>query len=182
MFDNVKKAGETLGASTMYYESGNVESILLDDRKTFAMGFYENGKMKSFTKYIMDSIKCGINKPFEETEWYENGQLKSKCIYNCGKQQCKEFYNDTTLGREVTIIDMELFYVGKYTEWHKNGKLQLKGQYKDGNTQSEANIKTGVWSYYNEKGILVKEEYYENNKLIKTNEYIKKKKATRIKG
>jgi hypothetical protein len=40
----------------------------------------------------------------------------------------------------------------------------------------------GTWKYWDERGVLLKEEFYENNKLIKTKEYIKEKKATRIKG
>jgi len=175
MFDRVMKEGKRVGISYMYYENGNIQCFL-DNEKTIIIGFYENQKMSSLAKYMNDSIKCNGKDGLEETEWYENGQLKSKRIHNCGKQLFKEYYNDSTIGREGTQIDMPLFRVGKFTEWYKNGKINLEAYYQDGNTQSEANIKTGTWRYWNEKGKLIKEEYYENNELKKTKTYIPEKK------
>ncbi len=101
-------------------------------------------------------------------------------ISNCGKQRFTEYYNDTTIGALGTEIDMPLFRVGKYTQWHPNGKVSLEAEYKDGNTQSEANIKIGVWKYYDEQGKLIKEEYYENSVLVKEKEYSKPRKLKDI--
>ena len=175
MFDDIIQDDEILGTSIQYYENGNPESVF-DKKHGISISFYENGKVKLRTKYINDSSRCPNKNSFESTEWYEDGQLMNKEIANCGKQSYKEYYNDTSIGRESTIIDMSLFHVGKFTEWYKNGKLKKEAFYKDGRTQSEANIKTGVWKYYNEKGKIEKEEYYENNELIKTKEYGKPKK------
>lgn len=176
MFDNTEKEGKTVGTSFMYYENGNVESIV-DEEKGITMGFYEDGKISRFSKWLKDSVKCGDNSAFEQTKWYENGQLKSKYTYNCGKQLCKEYYNDTTLAVEKTIMGMSLFRVGNFTVWYPNHKLMIQGQYEDSETTSGANIKTGTWKYWNEKGQLLKEDYYRFGKLIKTKEFIKDKKA-----
>ncbi|MBK7181960.1 MAG: hypothetical protein IPH89_02965 [Bacteroidetes bacterium] len=40
-------------------------------------------------------------------------------------------------------------------------------------TQSEANQKTGTWKYWDEKGRIIKEEVYQDNILIKFNDYKK---------
>ena len=37
-----------------------------------------------------------------------------------------------------------------------------------------------MWKYYNEKGELIKEEYYEKNELKKVKEYLKGKKSFNI--
>lgn len=172
---NDKIGEKNISTHIMFYENGNPKYVS-DEESGVSMGFYENGRVEGLTKYIDDSVMCGNKKGYEETRWYEDGGLMLKQINNCGKQSYKLYYNDTTVFSDETIIDMPLFHVGKYTKWYKDRTLMIEGQYKDGVTQSEANIKTGVWKYYNENGGLEKEEYYENNKLIKAKEYRKPKK------
>lgn len=77
---------------------------------------------------------------------------------------------------EGTYVDFGLFWVGKKVEYHSNGLKSEEMYFQDGKTQEEANIKTGVWKYYSEKGDLIKEEVYENNELIDTEEYLPLKK------
>lgn len=175
MFDNKMKEGKNVGIQISFYENEFPEYIS-DENSGISIGFYANGRTKGLTKHFVDSVKCGNKLGYEETRWYPDGVLMLKQINNCGRQSYKMYYNDSTLYTDETIIDMALFHVGKYTKWYRNGEKMIEGQYEDGNTQSEANIKTGVWKYWNEKGKLEKEEFYENNELIKTKEYGKPKK------
>ncbi len=161
-------------SSIVYFENGNINFISDEKYKSISIGFYENGKIERYIKYILLPKVCPDSMAYENIEWYENGQLKSKRIFNCGKQPFKDYYNDTILGREGTLIGMLLFKVGKYSEWHPNGKIKLEAYYEDGNTQSEANIKTGIWKYYDENGNLLKEEEYKKNVLIRSKEFKKK--------
>jgi len=176
IFDYIIKEGERIGSIIQFNENGY--PLFIDDKtKTgIYMEFYKNGKLYTLAKHFNDSTTCGGGDGFEETYWYENGQLMLKRIENCGKQTFRWYHNDTLVASEGTAIGMSLFLVGNYTEWHKNGKIYLEAYYQDGNTQSEANIKTGTWRYWNEKGKLIKEEYYENNELKKTKTYIPEKK------
>ncbi len=47
--------------------------------------------------------------------------------------------------------------------------------YKDSLNEIEANVKHGRWSYWSDEGVLLKEEYYENNELIEVKEYVSKR-------
>jgi antitoxin component YwqK of YwqJK toxin-antitoxin module len=181
LFDYQMKEGKDVGITMMFHESGN-PSYIRDQVNGLTMEFYENGKLKHRTRRIIDSALCSDGKGLEEISWYEDGQLREKGIMNCGRQSYKIYANDTTVLSESIIIGIPLFKVGKYHEYFKNGKSKVEGQFKDSDSQRESNIMIGTWKYYNEKGQVIKEEYYEDNKLIKTKEYIKEKKATRIKG
>ena len=174
-YDDKITDGKNVGTHISFYENGNPEYVS-DENGGISMGFYESGRMKSITKHFTDSVRCGNKLGYEETRWDKNGGLILKQINNCGKQSYRLYYNDTTLFTDETIIDMPLYHVGIYTKWNKDRTPMIEGQYIDGNTRDEANIKTGVWKYYNEKGKLEREEYYENNILIKTKEYNKVKK------
>lgn len=179
MFDSKMKDGKDVGTRITFYENGNPEYVA-DESSGISMGFYENGKMQSLAKHFNDSVRCGNTLGFEETEWNEDGQLESKQISNCGKQSYTTYYNDTTLFTDETIIDMSLYHVGKYTKWYRDGTVTIAGQYLDGNTRNESNIKTGIWKYFDKKGKLVKEEYYENNTLKKVKDYAPKNHSNEI--
>lgn len=155
MFDSEMKDGHIVGTEIMYFENGHPMSI--SNEKKFMIGFHDNGRVESLGIFL-DSIKCGNSKGFEETQWDKDGRLILKQINNCGKQSFRFYYNDSTLYTDETIIDMPLFHVGRYRKFYKNGKLMIDGQYQDGETRDEANVKTGTWKYWNEKGELIKEE------------------------
>lgn len=48
---------------------------------------------------------------------------------------------------------------GPYTRYHENGNLECSGYYRD-------EKKDRLWKYYNTKGELIREERYENGKLL----------------
>lgn len=170
MFDYRMKDGKAVGSHALYYEDGKMESYF-DDEHGISMGFYKSGKLSSFSKKIRDSVKCQGIHGYEGKTWYENGQLRTHGILNCGKQFDRIYANDSTILKEETIIGINFYRVGKYSEFYGNGKPKLIGYYQDGNSIEEANIKTGVWKYWNESGQLIKEEHYEKNKLIKEKKY-----------
>jgi uncharacterized protein len=172
-FDYMIKNGNHVGVTIMFFENGMPQYIDDRDKSGVTMEFYENGKLKKVWKYVNDSTKCASPEGFEETLWRENGQLWLKTITNCGKQAVTWYYNDSTIAAKQTKRGMDLFLVGKHTEWYRNGNLKIDGQY----DENRANIKTGIWKYYNEKGKLEREDYYENNEFKKSIEYIKAKKA-----
>lgn len=166
MFDYVSKEGKPIGTTFLYYENGNPEYVK-DYDTGISIGFYEDGKCSSMVRRITDISKCPEGKGYIETTWYEDGQLKEKGIMNCGKQIYRIFANDSTMINESTIIGMPLFRIGKYSEFYNDGKPKLEGYFKEGNSANESNIKTGIWKYWNRKGELVKEEFYENNMQLK---------------
>lgn len=172
--DKMKDGRYDMDIRVSYYENGNIKAIF-DNKNGVTMGFYESGRTRSIVKNLMDSVKCGGLYGYEEQQLYENGQLRFKIISNCGKQIYRIYYNDSTVLSEETIIDMPLYHVGKCTRWYKDGTKEMEGQYQDGNTRGEANIKTGVWKYWDEKNNLIREEFYENDELKKAKNYTKGK-------
>lgn len=180
MHDTFIKDGKNVNPPYIsYYEDGTFEKISGGSRKdAFSIEFHKNGKLKILTRTISDSTRCGGKWGLEETTWEDNGQLVSKQIINCGKQTYTEYYNDSTIARKATQVDAIILKVGDYTEWYRNGKLKLEAHFKD--DVDDFNIKTGLWKYYNDQGKLIKEEYYENDELIKVKEYGKTKKLKEI--
>jgi antitoxin component YwqK of YwqJK toxin-antitoxin module len=67
-------------------------------------------------------------------------------------------------------------FVDEFTEFYPNGKIKTFGLYKtDINTDpaqplQNGGIETGKWKYYNESGKLIREELYDNGKLISSTE------------
>jgi antitoxin component YwqK of YwqJK toxin-antitoxin module len=181
MFDNPMKDGKEIGIHITFYENG-LPDYIKDEEHGISIGFHESGKVSSISQDIEDSVKCGGKDGYEEKTFYKDGQLRTKGVYNCGKQMYTIYANDSIPIAESNFIGMPLFKVGKYKEYYNNGTPKLDGQYVDAQNARASNIKTGVWKYWDEKGKLMKEEYYENNKLIKTEEYIKGKKVMKIKG
>lgn len=168
--DAVLLNGNKVGVALGFFENGAVKYF--SDSKNISISFYQNGKIESRTIYL-DSSKCGNFLGLEETRWQENGQLLLKQVNNCGEATYSQYYNDSTLSLQFNMINMPLFIVGDYKEWYPNGKLAVRGQYEDNNNQKEANIKTGIWKYYDENGNLLKEEEYKKNVLIKSKEFKK---------
>lgn len=164
MYDYIMKDGKDVGPTIHYYENGQPKHIS-DDLLGWNLAFYENGKTKSFTQHISDSVKCGGTAGFEETAWSEDGQLSKKATYNCGSQPIKLYFNDSIVGAEgLNATSFGYLFLGKYTERYKNGKLKIEGTY----NENRPGVKDGEWKYYDEPGKLVLEEFYENDLLKKS--------------
>ena len=129
--------------------------------------------------------------------WYSNGQLGNKLNFKHGKLDSL-FVTFFENGQVMFIGNYkEDARTGLWKEYFENGKLKSEGCYCEDihpvyvthdNVDSLKNeypnlidniifldytldFKSGQWKYYNEKGMLIREEYYEKGKLIKTKEY-----------
>lgn len=106
--------------------------------------------------YIDDAKKI---KSFEGK--FRNGITKGKCYF---------YTNNGVLERR----EINRFKKMKTTFYYPNGKVKLKGNARIENTLEEIHYYFyGKWTTYNDSGALVKYQYYENGKLIKT-EYLDK--------
>lgn len=106
--------------------------------------------------YIDDAKKI---KSFEGR--FRNGISTGKCYF---------FTNDGILERR----EINRFKKMKTTFYYPNGKVKLKGNARIENTTEEIHYYFyGKWTTYNDSGALVKNQYYEKGKLIKT-EYLNK--------
>ena len=164
--------GKVDGIYKEYYDNGKIKFI--SDHKayytsnpTFFCGvykeFYESGKLKIDGNYkLVDSIEClncfDLNDNKVKTkayghslkvgdwkEYYENGILKSIGVYYKGIHETYGSHNPKQTNDGVGI-----FTPGDYSEEY----LKDKG-----------------WKYYNDKGQLIKEEYYYNGVITNIHTY-----------
>jgi antitoxin component YwqK of YwqJK toxin-antitoxin module len=138
-----------------------------------AVYYYSNGQLKG--KYISyrDTARGNSITGHYAVEYYENGQLKYDPIDMNGPRTplMKNYYKSGKVKWESAYQIGEP--VGPYREWYETGQLKLSGQHKippDDKGYFHA-VRIGTWSYYNESGKLIKEEFYEDGKLVKTVEY-----------
>jgi len=106
--------------------------------------------------YIDDAKKI---KSFEGK--FRNGITRGKCYF---------YTNDGVLDRR----EINRFKKMKTTFYYPNGKIKLKGNARIENLPDKVHYYFyGKWQSFNDSGVLVKNQYYEKGKLIKT-EYLDK--------
>jgi antitoxin component YwqK of YwqJK toxin-antitoxin module len=116
------------------------------------VNWYENGQ-----KMHESEIKNG--KPNGKAfEWYENGQRKFESNYENGKINGKwlEWYSDGTKKGEGTFKNG----TGRFVIWYKNGQKKEQREIKNSTAH-------GKWIWWDRNGKVVKEEIYQNDKLVK---------------
>lgn len=92
---------------------------------------------------------------------FRNGITKGKCYF---------YSNDGVLERR----EINRFKKMKTTFYYPNGKVKLKGNARIENLPDKVHYYFyGKWQSFNDSGVLVKNQYYEKGKLIKT-EYLDK--------
>jgi len=126
--------------------------------------------------------------------YYANGTLKQNYIEQNNFSYFDYDKNDSLLLSRTRGIFLK---IGQFEEYYENGKLKTKGQFhkydlvvdvdnshipfplygvrfydtiRKINTVkriTETTIKEGLWLYYNEKGKVIKREWYEDGKLVK---------------
>lgn len=172
------KNGEIYGWSRIWNEEGKLlgsASRFYDDETDGFETFYdENGQKRSET-YYENGKRCGLSR-----RWHQDGRLTSKGNFRCkdGKKiGCALYWYDSgEKGAEYHFWDGKM--VGRSTEWFKNGNREHRwynnnpgmknGQetfwYENGQKKSEgmnrAGKKYGWWSYWNERGDLIKRARY----------------------
>ena len=108
-----------------------------------------------------------------DAKYYENGQVKwTPFDPNGSRQTVINYYPSGSKHVQHDLWRMQR--VGPYIEYYENGIVKVNGCYTDGEFigyDVRGNKKTGKWSFYDESGKLIKEEWYENNVLLKTQNY-----------
>ena len=97
--------------------------------------YFSNGQKKYEGSYV------SYHPVFIHTSWYENGNKKSEGFY-------KGLH-----GR-----------YGKWKFWHNNGQLACTGIYED-EAEDMDKTKAGLWQFWNESGVKVHENYYNEIEL-----------------
>lgn len=143
------KDGKKYGKWTYYFTNGNVEQEGFFDKNGNYTGewkwYYENGNLLRKEEY-----RRGKREGFLE-EYSINGELITKGEYFDGEKEGPWFYQLNDHKEEG-----EYRYGYRNGEWihhHLNGKISFEGNYIDGEPE-------GKHKYYNEEGILIKEENY----------------------
>jgi antitoxin component YwqK of YwqJK toxin-antitoxin module len=95
----------------------------------------------------------GITKAQGNRTYYDAAKTKLKEVYMV--QESVTMNPDDPAHSEKVIKKH-----GPYFYYYENGKLKIKGEYKD-------DEKSGTWTYYDEKGTLVKTEKYADGQLVK---------------
>lgn len=161
--------GKIISSGISWYPDGSLESYAdpvdnMDKART--MQFFPDGKLMKTSTPIENTERGVIQKSF-----YKNGKLKCNIIGSNGKQLMTFYYENGVKSMEGYIIEAPFYQVGKWQEWYRNGQLKEEINYIDQDTLVNPNVLHGINKYWDSKGNLIKEEYYENNKLIKAKEY-----------
>jgi hypothetical protein len=145
-------------------DSGTVYKEL-ETIKTYYVGITsmpKNGK----TIYKVNGIRVSES-TFEK---YDSTLENFKNCCPCNLQMFNK--NEILIREAVSCTDCG---VGSIKEFHSNGQVKFSGQYKENPTgnwddiseRGYCNIPNGQWNYYNEKGILLYSEFWNNGDFIK---------------
>jgi antitoxin component YwqK of YwqJK toxin-antitoxin module len=97
----------------------------------------------------------------EFNAFYENGQLKILSFFNHGIQISRnEGWYENGQIRWKVFYNLKGEDEGGCYEWFPRGQIKSEGNYKAG-------VKIASWKYWDEKGILLKEEIYDENGQLK---------------
>jgi uncharacterized protein len=135
--------------------------------------WYPDGNLE-FLGYYFYGVPAGYS-----ITWYKNNKIESIGYYDTNIGDTIFGITDSLIAKYLdcdttTYIDNEPPYDmtdsiictdnvlknGRWVEYYEEGGLKSEKFFQRG-------IKVNIWKYYNEKGILIKEEVYENNKIIK---------------
>ncbi|MCX6252529.1 MAG: hypothetical protein NTX61_17480 [Bacteroidetes bacterium] len=135
--------------------------------------WYPEGNLE-FSGYYFFGVPAGIS-----ISWYKNNKIESIGYYdtNVGDtiygiiDSLKTKYLDCDTTRysdaeppyditDSVICTNNVLKNGKWMEYYENGKFKSEKFFQHG-------IKVSTWKYYNKEGILIKEEIFQNNKVIK---------------
>jgi antitoxin component YwqK of YwqJK toxin-antitoxin module len=135
--------------------------------------YYHNGQLAEKNIARGDSASDRMMTWCYFAEYYENGQLKSTPYDPNSRSRLSlvNYYPSGKIKSQVAL--MYHMPVGPWNEWYENGKLKTEGNFTEmpGDGQFHLTMKIGKWTYYDETGKKIKEEFYENDKLINTITY-----------
>lgn len=145
--------------SISFYLGGNIKGIFNVNAQHqldgLSLDFYENGAIKHYGVYVDDT---GFS-----YDYYKDGRIKkysqSKDNYLVGYES--SFCSEGELYLEIFHDSLDYTQKG----YHCNGKLRFKGRIINNE------LKEGKWEYWNNEGVLIKEETWGKGELIETKEY-----------
>lgn len=160
---------------TRWYKSGELKSIRKMSPKMdtlYNIYYYENKKIKekNINLWIEDNSGWTL---IIDTTYFDNGQLKRTPIdwTSYKKQFITVFYPSGAKHFEINWVNGTM--VDEFKEYYETGAIKVIGNYlnpKDLDPgslpSSRHSIENGTWSYYDENGILIKEQIYENGTLL----------------
>ncbi len=150
-----------------YYEEGNTSYWTFDAPKTGKWFYFnEQGKVKQEIDFINNTCKnYSKNKLIEEQTFTSDEYYIVNKWNNKGVQIIKNGNgNDTIISKDSSEI---------YVYYYRKGelfKMEIFSSNKNliGVEFFNEGKKQGVWRYWNDQGILIKEEEYINDKLIRS--------------
>ena len=151
------KSGQKDGWWTDKYNNGHTSSEGKYD-KGIKVGewkkYFPDGVLEFQINYNDEGIKHGDWKSF-----HKNGKLKKEGIYKNGGEEGKwvEYHENGETAIEKNYKNDKK--IGSWTWYHPNGKVSQKGQY-------GGYKRIGKWTFFDPAGKLMKEEFYENGKLL----------------
>lgn len=93
-------------------------------------------------------------------EFKDNGDKYKKAIYSLDNLKFKTVTKYHSNGNIILIANYDNGIVtGDFQKFYNNGNLKSKGVY-------NKMKKEGLWKYYDENGIFIKEELYRNGELV----------------
>lgn len=170
--------GTNMYTDTLWDIAGNIRAtrnLSAHSDTLFENDLYRNGSLRRerisvWRKY---SSSWDLQK---DNSYFENGQPTGTPIdhKNTGVQHLVTYYETGEKWQDYNWQNG--VFVGNYKEYYENGEPKRSGQYaaKVSTEQKaalkEEGIKTGKWKEYDSFGRVVKEEVYENGKLVKVRE------------
>jgi len=155
-----------------YYKNGakrSIRSELNGKMHGIYTEYYDNSNIKLIEGYLND-IEVGTWLYF-----YPNGKIKRSSYFDFKKEDIFLTYSFDTIiiqdtsnggrGYFDTIISNTGYKKPLVTfEYYPNGNIKFEAHYSN-------RMRTGVWKFYNEVGVLLKEEVYKENVLVSKKEY-----------
>jgi antitoxin component YwqK of YwqJK toxin-antitoxin module len=141
----IYKGGIRVGKHLEWYSTGELysETNWETDLYFNSKSYYKSGKIES-------TAVNGNRDNAVYTEYFENGKTKGETSYNPPID--KSYYDNGQIKSDKSATKKT------YTEWYRNGRIKLTGHLDEG-----AWGRIGKWSYYDEKGKLVRELFYKTN-------------------
>jgi len=126
------------------------------DKRVLYTTYYKSGKLKFEARHLTKNE----DGPFDEIDYFENGQIKMLHRSNQGRQTYFEYHEDGKLAFMGDFVNNFLCPTGKHVTYFKNGNKRSEKYYLETLDQSKTNIKTGTWKFYNEKGKIIEKQEY----------------------
>jgi antitoxin component YwqK of YwqJK toxin-antitoxin module len=141
----IYKGGIRVGKHLEWYSTGEFysETNWETDLYFNSRSYFKSGKIES-------TAVNGNRDNAVYTEYYENGKINSETSYTPPIE--KTYYDNGQIKSDKSATKKT------YTEWHSNGRIKLTGS-----LDERVWGRIGKWSYYDEKGKLVRELFYKPN-------------------